>query len=39
MSVLVVGGLGYIGSNVSKVLLENNEDVIILDNLFRWCKY
>lgn len=33
MSVLVVGGLGYIGSNVSKMLLENKEDVIILDNL------
>lgn len=33
MSVLVAGGLGYIGSNVFKVLLEKGEDVIILDNL------
>lgn len=33
MAVLVAGGLGYIGSNISKSLLENNEDVIILDNL------
>ena len=33
MSVLVTGGLGFIGSNVVKELLNNNEDVIILDNL------
>lgn len=33
MSILVAGGLGYIGSNISKALLEKDEDVIILDNL------
>ncbi|WP_299995562.1 NAD-dependent epimerase/dehydratase family protein [uncultured Clostridium sp.] len=33
MAILIAGGLGYIGSNVSKLLLENEEDVIILDNL------
>lgn len=33
MSVLIVGGLGYIGSNVAKSLILNNEDVIIMDNL------
>lgn len=33
MSVLIVGGLGYIGSNVAKSLILKNEDVIIMDNL------
>ena len=33
MSILVTGGLGFIGSNVVKELLNKNEDVIILDNL------
>lgn len=33
MAILVAGGLGYIGSNISKALLEKDEDVIILDNL------
>lgn len=33
MSVLVTGGLGFIGSNVVKELLNKNENVIILDNL------
>ena len=33
MSVLITGGLGFIGSNVAKELLNNNEDVIIIDNL------
>lgn len=33
MSVLITGGLGFIGSNVTKELLNNNEDVIIIDNL------
>jgi len=31
--VLVTGGAGYIGSITSKLLLENNNDVIIIDNL------
>lgn len=33
MSILVTGGAGYIGSHVSKQLLEQNRDIIILDNL------
>lgn len=33
MSVLVTGGLGFIGSNVVKELLNNKEDVIVIDNL------
>jgi UDP-glucose 4-epimerase len=31
--VLVTGGAGYIGSVTSKILLENNFDVLIIDNL------
>lgn len=31
--ILIVGGAGYIGSHVAKLLLENNEKIIILDNL------
>ncbi len=31
--ILVTGGLGYIGSHTSIVLLENNYDIIIVDNL------
>ncbi|MEO0092144.1 MAG: UDP-glucose 4-epimerase GalE [candidate division WOR-3 bacterium] len=31
--VLVTGGAGYIGSVTSKLLIENNYEVIILDNL------
>lgn len=33
MKILVTGGLGYIGSHVSVLLLEKGVDVIILDNL------
>lgn len=33
MSVLLTGGLGYIGSHTCVSLLESGEDVIILDNL------
>lgn len=33
MSVLITGGLGYIGGNIAKSLLENGEDVVLLDNL------
>ena len=33
-SVLVTGGLGYIGSHTVLKLLENNYNVIIYDNLF-----
>ncbi|WP_214874828.1 UDP-glucose 4-epimerase GalE [Exiguobacterium sp. CH10] len=33
MSVLVVGGAGYIGSHAVRALLKDGEDVVILDNL------
>lgn len=33
MSVLVTGGLGYIGSHTCVELLKNNKDVIVIDNL------
>lgn len=33
MSILVVGGAGYIGSHVAVELLQNQKDIIILDNL------
>lgn len=33
MSILVTGGLGYIGSHVVKALVDRGEDVIIVDNL------
>lgn len=31
--ILVVGGAGYIGSHVNKVLHENGEETLVLDNL------
>src|ERR1700687_2959703 len=33
MKILVVGGAGYIGSHMVKVLLEAGHDVAVLDNL------
>ncbi|MDF0593754.1 GDP-mannose 4,6-dehydratase [Methanotrichaceae archaeon M04Ac] len=33
MSVLVTGGAGFIGSNLTEELLASGEDVIVLDNL------
>ena len=33
MKVLVTGGLGYIGSHTTTVLLQNGFDVVIVDNL------
>lgn len=33
MKVLVVGGAGYIGSHMVKMLLERGHDVVVLDNL------
>ncbi|MBI3529589.1 MAG: UDP-glucose 4-epimerase GalE [Betaproteobacteria bacterium] len=35
MSVLVTGGAGYIGSVMVDLLLERNERVVVLDDLFR----
>ena len=33
MTILVTGGLGYIGSHTVVELLNNNFDVVIIDNL------
>ncbi|MGL6120209.1 MAG: UDP-glucose 4-epimerase GalE [Fusobacteriaceae bacterium] len=33
MAILVCGGAGYIGSHVTKLLLEKGREVIVLDNL------
>ncbi|MGL4912933.1 MAG: UDP-glucose 4-epimerase GalE [Romboutsia sp.] len=33
MSILIIGGAGYIGSHTVKYFLEQNEDVVIVDNL------
>ena len=33
MSILIIGGAGYIGSHTVKYFLEKNEDVVIVDNL------
>ncbi|MGL5055489.1 MAG: UDP-glucose 4-epimerase GalE [Fusobacteriaceae bacterium] len=33
MAILVCGGAGYIGSHVTKLLIENGKEVIVLDNL------
>ena len=33
MSVLVLGGAGYIGSHTVYALIEKGEDVVIVDNL------
>lgn len=35
MNYLITGGAGFIGSNVSKGLIENGNTVVIVDNLFR----
>lgn len=34
MSILVTGGLGYIGSHICVELLNNNYDVVVVDNLY-----
>ena len=38
MKILVTGGAGYIGSHFVRILLNNNEDVVVLDNLSRGHK-
>ena len=35
MKLLITGGAGYIGSVVSKVLIESGHEVVVLDNLSR----
>jgi len=34
MRILVTGGAGFIGSHLSKKLLDLNNEVICIDNLF-----
>jgi len=31
--ILIVGGAGYIGSHINKVLHEHGEETLVLDNL------
>ena len=33
MKYVVTGGLGFIGSNIARILVKNNHNVIIIDNL------
>ena len=33
MQILVTGGLGYIGSHTSVLLLEKGYDIVVVDNL------
>ncbi|WP_333519732.1 NAD-dependent epimerase/dehydratase family protein [Clostridium cochlearium] len=33
MSILITGGVGYIGSHTVKYFQDQNEDVIVVDNL------
>ena len=35
---LITGGAGFLGSHLAKILLENNEEVICLDNFFTGSK-
>jgi UDP-glucose 4-epimerase len=38
MKVLVIGGAGYIGSHVSRALLDSGHKVTVYDNLYSGCK-
>ena len=33
MKILITGGLGYIGSHVTTLLLQNDLEVVVIDNL------
>jgi len=38
MKYIVTGGLGFIGSNIARMLVKNNHNVIIIDNLHTGVK-
>jgi dTDP-glucose 4,6-dehydratase/UDP-glucuronate decarboxylase len=38
MNILITGGAGFIGSQLTKKLLEKNYQVIVVDNLITGCK-
>ena len=33
MSILITGGLGFIGSHAAAVMLDSGHDLVLLDNL------
>jgi len=35
MKILITGGAGFVGSNLSKRVIENNDELIVFDNLSR----
>ena len=39
MNILVVGGAGYIGSHMIKMLSKEGYDVVVLDNLSTGFRY
>ncbi len=39
MKYLITGGCGFIGSNLAHEVLKRKEELVILDNLFRYNSY
>jgi len=37
-SILITGGVGYIGGHIVEQLIKSNEKVVILDNLVTSCR-